>query len=122
MRERDYWKIVNISSVAGIRAEAPETLGAAGDSVCKDAVIQLTRDLAMKWGRHGIRVNARAPGFFPTRMTGKVLPNIIDSFATKDGLGRPGSARELGRCAQFLASAVSDYFDGDVIVVNGEPV
>jgi len=122
MRERGYGKIVNIASVAGIKAEPPETLDAVGYSTSKGAVIQLTRDLAMKWGRYGIRVNALAPGFFPTRMTEKVLPKIIDSFKSKNALGRPGAAGELGACALFLASAASDYVNGDVMVVNGGPV
>jgi len=122
MRERGYGKIVNIASVAGIKAEPPETLDAVGYSTSKGAVIQLTRDLAMKWGRYGIRVNALAPGFFPTRMTEKVLPKIIDSFKSKNALGRPGAAGELGGCALFLASAASDYVNGDVMVVNGGPV
>ena len=122
MAAKGYGKIVNIASVAGIKAEPPETLDAVGYSTSKGAVIQLTRDLAMKWGRHGIRVNALAPGFFPTRMTEKVLPKIIDSFKTKNALGRPGASGELGGCALFFASAASDYVNGDVMVVNGGPI
>lgn len=122
MRDKGYGKIVNIASVAGIKAEPPETLDAVGYSTSKGAVIQMTRDLAMKWGRHGIRVNALAPGFFPTRMTEKVLPKIIDGFRSKNALGRPGASGELGGCALFLASPASDYVNGDVMVVNGGPV
>jgi len=122
MRERGYGKIVNIASVAGIKAEPPETLDAVSYSTSKGAVIQLTRDLAMKWGRYGIRVNALAPGFFPTRMTEKVLPKIIDSFQSKNAMGRPGSLGELGGCALFFASSASDYVNGDVMVVNGGPI
>jgi NAD(P)-dependent dehydrogenase (short-subunit alcohol dehydrogenase family) len=55
-------------------------------------------------------------------MTEKVLPKIIDSFATRNALGRPGAPGELGGCALFLASPASDYVNGDVMVVNGGPV
>ena len=122
MREKQYGKIVNIASVAGIKAEPPETLDAVSYSTSKGAVIQMTRDLAMKWGRYGIRVNALAPGFFPTRMTEKVLPKIIDTFKSKNALGRPGESGELGGCALFFASPASDYVNGDVMVVNGGPI
>ena len=74
MKERGYGKIVHIASVAGLKGEYPEVLDAVGYSASKGGLIALTRDLAVKWGRWGIRVNALAPGFFPTRMTEKVLP------------------------------------------------
>ena len=74
MKERGYGKIIHIASVAGLKGEYPEVLDAVGYSASKGGLIALTRDLAVKWGRWGIRVNALAPGFFPTRMTEKVLP------------------------------------------------
>ena len=55
--------IVNIASIAGLAGTAPETLDAVGYSASKGAIISLTRDLAVKWARHGIRVNAIAPDF-----------------------------------------------------------
>jgi gluconate 5-dehydrogenase len=122
MRATGYGKIISFASVAGIKAEPPETLDAVGYSTSKGAVIQLTRDLALKWGRYGIRVNALAPGFFPTRMTEKVLPRIIDTFEAKNALGRPGRLGEIGGVALFLASAASDYVNGNVVIVNGGPV
>jgi gluconate 5-dehydrogenase len=79
----------------------------------------LTRDLAAKWGRYGIRVNALAPGFFPTRMTEKVIPRVADKLRTGLPLGRAGDAGELGCAALFLASAASDYVTGHILVVDG---
>ena len=66
-------RIINIASVAGLAGSSAGVLDAVGYAASKGAVISLTRDLAVKWARHGIRVNAIAPGYFATRMTEGVL-------------------------------------------------
>ena len=104
MKERGYGKIVHIASVAGLKGEYPEVLDAVGYSASKGGLIALTRDLAVKWGRWGIRVNALAPGFFPTRMTEKVLPRAEAFLKATLPLGRPGAPGELGGAVLFLAS------------------
>jgi len=63
-------KIINIASIAGLRG-TPSELPAIGYSSSKGGVIAFTRDLAWKWGMHGIRVNAIAPGWFPSDMSQK---------------------------------------------------
>lgn len=118
MRAAGYGKIVNISSVAGLQGEPAETLDAVGYSASKGGVNALTRDLAVKWGGYGIRVNALAPGFFPTRMTEKVLPRIQRRLQELP-LGRAGEPGELGCAALFLASPASDYVTGQILVVDG---
>lgn len=118
MKERGYGKIVNISSTAGLKGEPPEVLEATGYAASKGAVNALTRDLAVKWGRYGIRVNALAPGFFPTRLTEKVLPRVGEMLQRLP-LGRAGIPGELGGAALFLASAASDYVTGQIIAVDG---
>src|SRR6185369_16834684 len=67
--------IINVASVAGLVA-MPGGLHAAGYAASKGGLLALTRELAAKWARHGIRVNAIAPGFFPSRMTEKVLERM----------------------------------------------
>ncbi|WP_114312199.1 SDR family oxidoreductase [Thermus caldifontis] len=119
MRERGYGKIIHIASVAGLKGEYPEVLDAVGYSASKGGLIALTRDLAVKWGRFGIRVNALAPGFFPTRMTEKVLPKAEAFLKATLPLGRPGKPRELGGAVLFLASPASDYITGVVLPVDG---
>ena len=119
MKERGYGKIVHIASVAGLKGEYPEVLDAVGYSASKGGLIALTRDLAVKWGRWGIRVNARAPGFFPTRMTEKVLPRAEAFLKATLPLGRPGAPGELGGAVLFLASPASDYVTGAVLPVDG---
>ncbi|WP_105317299.1 SDR family oxidoreductase [Thermus tenuipuniceus] len=119
MRERGYGKIIHIASVAGLKGEYPEVLDAVGYSASKGGVIALTRDLAVKWGRFGIRVNALAPGFFPTRMTEKVLPKAEAFLKATLPLGRPGRPGELGGAVLFLASPASDYITGAILPVDG---
>uniref|UniRef100_A0A7V4A1K6 SDR family oxidoreductase n=1 Tax=Thermus tengchongensis TaxID=1214928 RepID=A0A7V4A1K6_9DEIN len=119
MRERGYGKILHIASVAGLKGEPPEVLDAVGYAASKGGLVALTRDLAVKWGRFGIRVNALAPGFFPTRMTEKVLPKAEPLLKATLPLGRPGRPGELGGAVLFLASPASDYITGAVLPVDG---
>ncbi|BBL81856.1 SDR family oxidoreductase [Thermus thermophilus] len=119
MKERGYGKIIHIASVAGLKGEYPEVLDAVGYSASKGGLIALTRDLAVKWGRWGIRVNALAPGFFPTRMTEKVLPRAEAFLKATLPLGRPGAPGELRGAVLFLASPASDYVTGAVLPVDG---
>ena len=111
--------ILNIASVSGLKGSPPELLDAAGYSASKGAVIALTRDLAVKWARHGIRVNALAPGFFPTKMTAGVLAQAERQIARAVPLGRVGGDDELMGAALFLVSAAGGYVTGQVISVDG---
>ena len=111
--------IINVASVAGLVGTAPDVLDAAGYSASKGAVIALTRDLAVKWAPHGIRVNAVAPGFFDTRMSAKVVEKgraRIERLTPMGRIGRPG---ELGGVIVFLASEAGRYMTGHVLPVDG---
>ena len=119
MIARGSGKIINTASIAGIVGEPPEVLDAIGYSAAKGGVIAFTRDLAVKWARHGICVNAIAPGFFPTRMTEGVLQRAEHHIAASTPLGRVGKPGELKGVAVFLASAASDYITGQIIAVDG---
>ncbi len=119
MIKADYGKIINIASIAGLLGEPPEILDAVGYSASKAGVIMLTKDLAAKWGRHGIRVNAIAPGFFPTKMTEKNLPKIEQLIIARTPLGRLGRDGELAGAALYLASPASDYVTGQTLAVDG---
>jgi NAD(P)-dependent dehydrogenase (short-subunit alcohol dehydrogenase family) len=110
--------IVNVASIAGIQAMA-EVVPAAGYVASKGGLLALTRELAAQWARHGVRVNAIAPGFFPSRMTEKVLDRAQSAIETRIPMGRIGRAGELKGAAIFLSSDASSYITGQTIVVDG---
>lgn len=111
--------ILNVASIAGLRGSPPEVMDAAGYSASKGAIIALTRDLAVKWARHGIRVNALAPGFFRTKMTEVVLRHAEADIARAVPLGRVGDDDELLGAALFLLSPAAGYVTGQVLAVDG---
>ncbi len=111
-------KIINIASIAGLRGSPPE-LSAIGYTSSKGGVIAFTRDLAWKWGRHGIRVNAIAPGWFPTDMSQKVIERNQEKLLASIPLGRFGGSQDLKGAAIFLASDASDFVTGHILVVDG---
>jgi gluconate 5-dehydrogenase len=111
--------IINIASVAGMMGTAPDILDAVGYSASKGAVLAFTQDLAVKWARHGIRVNAIAPGFFDTRMSTRVIEHARDQIHRLTPLGRIGAPGELGGVVVFLASTAASYVTGQVLPVDG---
>ena len=109
--------IVNIGSVLGLTTAG---LPQAAYASSKAAIIGLTRDLAVQWtGRKGIRVNAIAPGFFPSEMTEQYPDGYLESQQARLPAGRPGKAEELTAALLFLASDASSYVTGIVLPVDG---
>ncbi len=110
--------ILNIASVAGLRG-AGEDMPAIGYSASKGGVIALTRDLASKWGAGGVRVNALAPGWFPSDMSRTVLQETGEQLLGKIPLGRFGGADDLKGAAVFFAADASTFVTGQVLAVDG---
>jgi gluconate 5-dehydrogenase len=111
-------KIINIASVAGLGGSGPE-FQAIGYHASKGGVIVFTKDLACKWAMHNIQVNAIAPGWFPTNMSGVVIERNRESLLKDIPLGRFGTEHDLKGAAVFLASDASDFVTGHVLVVDG---
>jgi NAD(P)-dependent dehydrogenase (short-subunit alcohol dehydrogenase family) len=113
----DGGSIVNIGSVLGSTTAG---LPQAAYSASKAAIIGLTRDLAQQWtGRKGIRVNALAPGFFPSEMTDQYPDGYLESQMARVPAGRPGDPAELTAALLFLAGDASSYITGIVLPVDG---
>ena len=112
-------KIINVASVAGLGGAQRGTVQAIGYHASKGGVIAFTKDLACQWAAHNIQVNAIAPGWFPTHMSGWVIEHKKELLLEQIPLRRFGSDHDLKGAAVFLASAASDYITGHVLVVDG---
>jgi NAD(P)-dependent dehydrogenase (short-subunit alcohol dehydrogenase family) len=109
--------IVNVSSVLALTTAG---LPQAAYSASKAGLLGLTRDLAQQWaGRKGIRVNALAPGFFPSEMTDEYLPGYLEGQLARVPMGRVGYVEEITAALVFLASDASSYVNGQTLVVDG---
>ncbi len=109
--------IVNISSVLGMRTGG---LPQAAYSSSKAAIIGLTRDLAAQWSsRKGIRVNALAPGFFPSEMSDNLPKETIEAVKRLTPAGRLGDPMELAATLVWLVSDAASYVTGTTIPVDG---
>jgi NAD(P)-dependent dehydrogenase (short-subunit alcohol dehydrogenase family) len=111
--------IINIASVAAFVGGRPGLLQTAGYTASKGAVISLTRELAGSWSDRGVRVNAIAPGWFPTRMSRAVLDKAGDRVLASIPLGRYGEPSDIQGAALFLASDASAFVTGQTIIVDG---
>ena len=119
MIDRGGGSIVNIASVAGLHGAPPEFVQTVVYHATKGGVIAFTRDLAWKWAQHGIRVNAIAPGWFPSDMSKFVLDLAGEELLRRVPLRRFGGPEDLKGPVVFLASDASAYVTGHTLVVDG---
>jgi NAD(P)-dependent dehydrogenase (short-subunit alcohol dehydrogenase family) len=117
MVERKAGNVINIASAAAFKPLAFWS----GHSTSKMAVCMLTRQLAMEWARSNIRVNAIAPGIIETPRTKGLIANPELGGPRLHGIamGRAGQPEEIASVAVFLASSLSSYMTGQVLLVDG---
>ena len=111
--------IINVASIAALVGGRPDYMQTVGYNASKGAIISMTRDLATSWAPHNITVNAIAPGWFPTRMSGGLIEKFEERMLGDIPLGRFGNPEDLKGVAVFLASPAAAYISGQTIVVDG---
>lgn len=113
-------RIVNVASIAGLAGNPPGTMQTIAYNTSKAALINFTRALAGEWGRHGITVNAIAPGFFPSKMTQGLLDALgADKLARGAPLNRLGDDEDLKGAVALFASDAGKHITGQVLAVDG---
>ncbi len=117
MLERGYGRIINIASLSTFVA----LYEVAAYAASKAAVASLTKSLAIEWSKHGVNVNAIAPGVFRTPLNSGLLDGTErgKEFKLRTPLGRFGQVEELAGAAIYLASDAASYVTGEVLVVDG---
>ena len=119
MKEQGGGSIINIASMAGFVGIKASLMDAVAYNASKGGVITMTRDLAVKWAPYGIRVNAIAPGWFPTHMSRGLLEKRGQQLLEHIPLGRFGGEDDLKGAVVYLASRASSYVTGHILSVDG---
>ncbi len=118
MRTQQYGRIVNIIATYATAASP----GTVHSCAAKAGVLAMTRTLAVEWARYNIRVNAVAPGAFPTEGAGSRLmlaPGAADRALKRIPVGRVGRHEELANLVAFLCSDYADYINGESVTIDG---
>ncbi|SCW76533.1 3-oxoacyl-[acyl-carrier-protein] reductase [Sphingobium faniae] len=115
MRERGWGRIVNIGSVNGQAGQ----YGQANYAAAKSGIHGFTKALAQEGAKHGVTVNAIAPGYIDTDMVAAVPPPVLDKIVASIPVGRLGQPQEIARGVAFLCSDDAAFITGSTLSMNG---
>jgi acetoacetyl-CoA reductase len=115
MRERNFGRIVNISSINGQKGQ----VGQVNYSAAKAGLIGFTKALAQENAKKGITVNVICPGYIDTEMVAAVPAKVLESIIATIPVGRLGSASEIAACVSFLSGPDSGFITGATLTANG---
>ena len=115
MRERNFGRIVNISSINGQKGQVGQT----NYSAAKAGMIGFTKALALETARKGITVNCICPGYIDTEMVSAVPQNVLDQIVAGIPVGRLGRGEEIADMVSFLSGEKAGFVTGAVLALNG---
>ena len=115
MMKQKYGRIVNLSSIVGLRGNA----GQANYAASKAGLIGLTKSMAKELAARNVTVNAVAPGFIDTDMTAALPEKAREAMLTTIPMGRLGQAEDVAKAVAFFAGDTSAYVTGQVLCVDG---
>jgi acetoacetyl-CoA reductase len=115
MREREWGRIINISSINGQKGQVGQT----NYSAAKAGVIGFTKALALENARKGVTVNCVAPGYIDTEMVQAVPPKVLEAIIGQIPVGRLGHGEEIADTVSFLAGERAGYVTGTTLSLNG---
>ena len=115
MREREWGRIINISSINGQKGQ----IGQTNYSAAKAGVIGFTKALALENAKKGVTVNCVAPGYIDTEMVQAVPAKVLESIIAQIPAGRLGSGEEIADTVSFLAGERAAYVTGTTLSLNG---
>ncbi|MGB8738380.1 MAG: acetoacetyl-CoA reductase [Rhodomicrobium sp.] len=115
MRDRNYGRIINISSINGQKGQ----MGQSNYSAAKAGLIGFTKAIAQENAKKGITANCVAPGYIDTEMVHAVPEKVLESIIAGIPVGRLGKAEEIAKCVAFLAGDDAAFMTGATLSING---
>jgi acetoacetyl-CoA reductase len=115
MAERGWGRVINISSVNGVKGQ----FGQANYAAAKAGILGFTKSIAQEVAKKGVTVNAVAPGYVGTDMVMAIKQEVRDAIIATVPVGRLGKPEEIGGLCAYLASDLAGYITGATINING---